>query len=83
MRTCIGCRRTAGKAELVRLVWQQGVVIDHRQRQPGRGAYLHPETVCLTQALRRRAVGRALRVSGVDADALTRRWDAELLPRTA
>ena len=83
MRTCIGCRRTAGKTELVRLVWRQGVVIDHRQREPGRGAYLHPEAACLTQALRRRAVGRALRVSGVDADALTRRWDVELMPRPA
>ena len=81
MRTCIGCRRTAGKTELVRLVWQQGVVIDHRQRTPGRGAYLHPEAGCLTQALKRRAVGRALKVTGVDADALTARWDAELTPR--
>ena len=69
--------------ELVRLVWQQGVVLDHRQRLPGRGAYLHPEAACLRQALRRRAVGRALRVTGVDADALTRRWDAELMPGTA
>jgi predicted RNA-binding protein YlxR (DUF448 family) len=83
VRTCIGCRRTAGKTELVRLVWQQGVVLDHRQAEPGRGAYLHPEAICLTQALRRRAVGRALRVTGVDADALTSRWHAELTPRSA
>ena len=83
VRTCIGCRRKAGKTELVRLVWQQGVVIDHRQQEPGRGAYLHPGAACLAQALRRRALGRALRVSGADAEALTRRWEAELAPRPA
>ncbi len=83
VRTCIGCRRPAGKTELVRLVWQQGVVLDHRQRLPGRGAYLHPQVDCLQQALRRRAVGRALRVTGVDAEALARRWDAELSAGTA
>ncbi len=76
MRTCVGCRRKAGKSELVRLVWQQTVVVDPRQVEPGRGAYLHPGQECLALAVRRRAVSRALRVSGVDPEVLVRRWDA-------
>ena len=82
-RTCVGCRRTADKAQLVRLVWQQGVVVDLRQRQPGRGAYLHPTSDCLAQAVRRRGLGRALRTSGVDPEALRRRWAEAGLPEVA
>lgn len=59
-RTCIGCRAVLGKGALVRLVWQDGVgvVVDGEQRRSGRGCYLHP--ACVPEALRRRAVGRAL-----------------------
>jgi predicted RNA-binding protein YlxR (DUF448 family) len=74
VRTCVGCRRKAAKSELVRLVWRQGVVVDPAQREPGRGAYLHPGPDCLTQALRRRTLGRALRVTGIDPESLTRCW---------
>lgn len=62
VRTCVGCRATAGKAELVRLVWDEAaarVVADPRQVLPGRGCYLHPG--CGAEALRRKTVGRALR----------------------
>jgi predicted RNA-binding protein YlxR (DUF448 family) len=38
---------------------------DFRRTMPGRGAHLHPESGCLSLALRRRAFGRALRVTGV------------------
>ena len=38
------------------------VVADPRLRLPGRGAWLHPTTVCLDLAVRRKAFGRALRV---------------------
>lgn len=41
------------------------VVADPARRRPGRGAYLHPDSACLAQAERRRAFGRALRVTGV------------------
>jgi len=40
------------------------VVPDPDHRRPGRGAHLHPEPGCLAQAVRRRAFGRALRVTG-------------------
>lgn len=62
VRTCIGCRRTAGRPDLVRLVWdpaREAVVVDRRQVLPGRGCYLHPG--CGGAAVKRRAVGRALR----------------------
>lgn len=62
VRTCIGCRGTAGKPALVRLVWDPArgaVVTDPRQVMPGRGCYVHPG--CGGLAVRRRAVGRALR----------------------
>jgi predicted RNA-binding protein YlxR (DUF448 family) len=39
------------------------LVPDLRRRLPGRGAWLHPTIDCFDQALRRRAFGRALRVS--------------------
>jgi predicted RNA-binding protein YlxR (DUF448 family) len=39
------------------------LVPDPRRRLPGRGCWLHPTRDCLDLALRRRAFGRALRVS--------------------
>jgi predicted RNA-binding protein YlxR (DUF448 family) len=44
---------------------QFSLVPDPARRQPGRGAHLHPDPACLALAERRRAFGRALRVSGV------------------
>ncbi|MET8426624.1 YlxR family protein [Nocardia sp. NPDC059091] len=78
VRTCIGCRRRELAADLMRVVAQgsasgQDVVVipDPRHRLPGRGAWLHPSSACLSQAVRRRAFGRALRVSGhLDISAL-------------
>jgi uncharacterized protein len=41
------------------------VLPDPKRRQQGRGAHIHPDPTCLAQAERRRAFGRALRVTGV------------------
>lgn len=38
--------------------------LDPDRRLPGRGAYLHPSLNCLDLAERRRALPRALRLSG-------------------
>ncbi|WP_442942699.1 YlxR family protein [Nocardia sp. NBC_01503] len=72
MRTCIGCRERELTVELLRVVAQETVVVpDTRHRLPGRGAWLHPTSSCLSNAVRRRAFGRALRVSGhLDISAL-------------
>lgn len=72
-RTCVGCRQTAPASTLLRLVASEsGVVVDERRRLPGRGAWLHPSAACLEQALKRRAITRALRGAQPDADALRR-----------
>ncbi|MFE3443907.1 YlxR family protein [Nocardia sp. NPDC059180] len=78
MRTCIGCRKRELAAELLRIVAREeddgdvvAIVPDARRRLPGRGAWLHPVSACLSTAVRRRAIGRALRVSGhLDISAL-------------
>ncbi|MCP9623961.1 MULTISPECIES: YlxR family protein [Nocardia] len=78
MRTCVGCRKRELAADLLRVVAQDvdgehsaAVVPDPRRRLPGRGAWLHPLSACLSTAVRRRAFGRALRVSGnLDISAL-------------
>jgi predicted RNA-binding protein YlxR (DUF448 family) len=40
------------------------VSVDTAGNLPGRGAWLHPDPQCLDVALRRRAIGRALRITG-------------------
>ncbi|MFJ9817985.1 YlxR family protein [Streptomyces sp. NPDC101151] len=76
-RTCVGCRQRAAKDDLLRTVAdQEQCVPDPRGTLPGRGAYVHPDLVCLDQAVRRRAFPRALRVPGpLDIKAL--RWYVE------
>jgi len=65
----------AGKSELLRVTARDGTCLpDPRSRQPGRGAYLHPALDCLDRAERRRAIPRALRVSGTLDTAAVRAW---------
>lgn len=64
VRTCVGCRSRAAKADLVRLVNDNGrVTPDTRGGLPGRGAYLHRDRHCLELAQRRRAWSRAFRTA--------------------
>ncbi|MER0448637.1 YlxR family protein [Streptomyces sp. Edi4] len=61
-RTCVGCRERAAKSDLLRIVAIEGACApDPRGTLPGRGAYVHPASVCLDQAVRRRAFSRAFR----------------------
>lgn len=73
IRTCLGCRTRAPKAELLRVVARDGCGCpDPGAVLPGRGAYVHLDEACLMQASRRRAWARALRVPGlVDVSAVT------------
>ncbi|MER5717714.1 YlxR family protein [Streptomyces sp. NPDC002132] len=73
-RTCVGCRERTAKTELLRIVAvEDACVPDPRGTLPGRGAYMHPASVCLDQAVRRRAFTRALRAPGaLDTKALRR-----------
>jgi hypothetical protein len=45
------------------------VVIDAERRRGGRGAWIHASPECLARALKRRAVGRALRRPDAEIDA--------------
>ena len=64
-RTCVACRTERPKRELVRLVKaaDSPVVVDPTGKLNGRGAYLCQDPACWTQAQRRKAVERALKVS--------------------
>jgi uncharacterized protein len=75
VRTCIGCRRRAGKSELLRVTARDGACLpDPRSRHQGRGAYLHPVLECLEAAERRRAFPRALRLPGPLDTSAVRAW---------
>jgi len=72
VRTCLGCRQRAPRSSLVRLVARDGrVVVDAAARLPGRGAWVHPTSACVTTATQRKAFGRALRVTTLDATHLS------------
>ena len=61
MRQCVGCREMRQKKELVRVVKSpEGVIsLDFRGKAPGRGAYLCPNSECLKNAIRAKALERA------------------------
>lgn len=62
-RTCIGCRRVLDQNQFVRytLSPQGEVVVDYRQKLPGRGAYTCPKRSCVEEAVKRRQFDRAFR----------------------
>jgi len=62
-RTCIACRKTGVKRELVRLVNRPGVEVevDPTGKKSGRGAYLCPSRTCWDSALKTGRLAQALR----------------------
>ncbi|MCH9667476.1 MAG: YlxR family protein [Actinomycetia bacterium] len=74
VRTCIGCRNRELAVVLLRVVAVDSanetgngssvVTVDAARTLPGRGAWLHRDPGCLHGAIRRRAFGRALRITG-------------------
>lgn len=64
VRTCVGCRESKDKRELVRVVRKPTgeVELDVTMRAPGRGAYICAKAECFELAKKRRALGRALAV---------------------
>lgn len=80
-RTCLGCRTTKPKRELIRLVRTAAgrVEFDTTGKARGRGAYLCPNVVCAGRALQASTLNRALRVSLDDAAlAGLRAWAEQL-----
>ncbi len=62
-RSCVACRRTTAKRELVRIVrTPQGTVeIDPTGKKSGRGAYLCKAQQCWQLALKKERLGNALK----------------------
>ena len=72
MRMCVACRECEAQKSLIRVVSAHSqLVVDREQRALGRGAYVHPTSECIDNALKRRMFVRALRVSAnVDVTAI-------------
>jgi predicted RNA-binding protein YlxR (DUF448 family) len=65
LRTCIACRETKSKRELIRIVLLPDgtVAVDETGKMNGRGAYLCRRHACWQKALERGSLNRALRTS--------------------
>ena len=62
LRTCIGCRGTFPKDQVVRIVaGPEGAVLDYREKLPSRAAYVCPSRECIEKALSRDNLSRALK----------------------
>jgi predicted RNA-binding protein YlxR (DUF448 family) len=63
VRTCVACRKEAGKGTLVRIVRQPdgSAAVDTTGHAQGRGAYLHSDAACVELARKRRALERSLK----------------------
>ncbi len=64
MRTCLGCRTTKNKKELIRIVRAPdgSVHADSTGKMNGRGAYICRDASCLMKAQKSGALGRSLKV---------------------
>lgn len=63
-RTCIGCRQTRDKRELLRIVRTPTgeILFDPTGKKSGRGAYVCRDESCLSRALQSRTLASALKV---------------------
>ncbi len=64
VRMCAGCRERALKRELIRVVRTPtgDVIVDARDKAPGRGVYLCKNPECLKKIRKSRALERMLEV---------------------
>ncbi len=62
IRTCVACRTSRPKRELVRIVRTVDgtLLIDQRGKVSGRGAYLCPDSLCVDKAVKSHQLERAL-----------------------
>lgn len=81
-RTCIGCRETRPKRELVRIVRNttDAVKVDPTGKKSGRGAYLCKAKGCWEAALKKERLDRALRIKIAQENRRELAQYAEMLP---
>jgi predicted RNA-binding protein YlxR (DUF448 family) len=72
-RTCLGCRTSKDKNELIRIVRspEGTVAFDTTGKANGRGAYICPDSACFAKAVRSRALARALKAE-IPEDVISR-----------
>ena len=65
LRTCVACRETKPKRELVRVVrvGPESVEVDRTGKKNGRGAYLCPAQQCWHLAEKKRSLNHALQIT--------------------
>lgn len=81
-RTCVGCRQTLEKRNLIRLVrTSDGVKVDLTGKLAGRGAYLHDQRSCWEKGLKG-ALSAALKTEISASDLSSLRQFIESLPST-
>ncbi|HSN93616.1 MAG TPA: YlxR family protein [Anaerolineaceae bacterium] len=81
-RTCVGCRQSLEKRNLIRLVrTSEGVKVDLTGKINGRGAYLHDQRSCWEKGLKG-ALSAALKTEISAADLNSLRQYMETLPST-
>lgn len=69
-RTCIACRQTKDKTDLIRFVkTPSGIIIDKTGKCEGRGAYVCKSYDCLKKAEKSKALNRAFKME-VSQDAI-------------
>ncbi|MFC5369881.1 YlxR family protein [Arcanobacterium bovis] len=83
-RTCIGCRKKDVSSQMFRLKavtsgTQLRARIDQFSDIPGRGAWIHKDSLCFTQASKRRAFLAAFRTSSaVDISELANVFNCQI-----
>ncbi|MCJ7550419.1 MAG: YlxR family protein [Anaerolineae bacterium] len=82
LRTCVACRETKPKRELVRVVLlPDGTIgVDETGKQNGRGAYLCRQHSCWQTALKQGSLKRALRMQPTPEALASLQAYAESLP---
>lgn len=64
-RTCVACRETKNKRDLIRIVKmpELAIIVDETGKAQGRGAYLCRRLECWQNGLSRGAISRALKTT--------------------
>lgn len=59
---CVGCQEMKAKRDMIRIVRtpEGEILIDPTGKRSGRGVYICPRQDCLAQALKRKALAKAL-----------------------